>query len=178
MYSSRILQAASDVGQKLKHYSPRQQWALLGSRPAASRIQTKGDKKQTKQTQYQRYWQYCSIRMSMTLILTSALCCPLSLWGLSESYFEPLGPAAVFLPPLPLLLLLSTKEGWWLLHSSSAPALGQAENKLVVASLSFDWWHTTLSEKKGWGRTEERVLCMWTWRPRGERKHLAAWRFL
>ena len=75
----------------------------------------------------------------MTLILTSALCCPLSLRGLSKPYFESLGPAAVFLPSLPLLLLLSTKEGWWLLHSPSALVLGQAENKLFFASLSFDW---------------------------------------
>lgn len=33
--------------------------------------------------------------MPRTLILTSALCCPLSLWGLSEPYFEPLGPATL-----------------------------------------------------------------------------------
>lgn len=56
------------------------------TRPTASKIQTKGGKNQTKQTQYQTYWQCCSIRVSMTIISTSALCCPLSL---SKPYFEP-----------------------------------------------------------------------------------------
>jgi len=67
--------------------------------------------------------------MSVTLILTSSLCCSLSLQGLSKPYFEPPGPAAVFLPPLPLLLLLSTKQRWWLLLGPCALPLAHAENK-------------------------------------------------
>lgn len=95
------------------------------------------------------YWQYCSIMMSMTLILTSVL------------PFEPTGPERALLwatwtyshvsdslcsysfpqrrdggfCTAPLLYCWDKQKTSWVLHL-------------------FDWWHTTLSDQKGSGGRE------------------------